>query len=94
MDIKEIIKKPTVTLLDVREKEELINEGEVKGAILIPMAEIPSKLDEIKIFSKPLVVFCRSGKRSGNVVNYLKEQGFAEVYNGGGFKEVNELLGK
>ncbi|TWP24707.1 rhodanese-like domain-containing protein [Apibacter muscae] len=92
MEIDKVIKEPTVTFLDVREKEELINEGEVKGAILIPMREVPERLDEIKLFSKPLVVFCRSGNRSENVVKFLKDQGLTEVYNGGGFNEVNELL--
>ncbi|MGM5630511.1 rhodanese-like domain-containing protein [Apibacter raozihei] len=94
MNLKEIINHPNVTLLDVREEEELINEGKVPNAILIPMNEIPEKIEEIKKFSTPLVVFCRSGNRSGKVVEYLTSQGFSDIYNGGGFKDVNELLDK
>lgn len=92
MDLKELLKNSTATLLDVREKEELIKEGEVEGAILIPMNEIPSKIEEIRNFSTPLIVFCRSGIRSEKIVNYLKKEGFNDIYNGGGFKEINQLL--
>lgn len=92
MDLKELLKKSTVTLLDVREKHELINEGCVKGAVLIPMNEVPSKVEEIRKFSTPLIIFCRSGIRSEKIVNYLKNEGFKDIYNGGGFKELNKLL--
>ncbi|CVK15717.1 MAG: rhodanese-like domain-containing protein [Apibacter sp.] len=92
MDLKEFLKKSTVTLLDVREKYELINEGHVEGAVLIPMNEVPSKIEDIRKFSTPIIVFCRSGIRSEKIVNYLKNKGFKEIYNGGGFKEINKLL--
>lgn len=92
MNLKELLKKSSATLLDVREKEELIKEGEVEGAVLIPMNEIPSKIEEIRNFSTPLIVFCRSGIRSEKIVNYLKKEGFNDIYNGGGFKEINQLL--
>ncbi len=92
MNLNEIIKSRSATFLDVREEEELKNEGEVPGAILIPMKQVPEKLEEIKKLSTPLVVFCRSGVRSGRIVEYLKNQGFTDVYNGGGFKEINKIL--
>ncbi len=94
MTLKEILKSPSVTLLDVREEEELKNEGEVPGAILIPMRKIPEKLEEIKEFSTPLVIFCRSGIRSGYIAEYLENLGFTDVYNGGGFKKINQILGE
>ncbi|WP_295812775.1 rhodanese-like domain-containing protein [uncultured Apibacter sp.] len=92
MNLKELLKKSSVTLLDVREKDELINEGHVPGAISIPMNDIPSQLEIIRKFSTPLIIFCRSGIRSEKIVNYLKNEGFKDVYNGGGFKEINQLI--
>jgi rhodanese-related sulfurtransferase len=92
MNLKELIKSPSATLLDVREKREAKTEGEVPGAILIPMKEIPSRLEEIRQFSTPLVVFCRSGTRSGRIADYLITHGFSDVFNGGGFKKINDML--
>jgi len=42
--------------------------------------------------SKPIVVYCRSGNRSGKAMNYLKAQGITEVYNGGSLADVKALL--
>ena len=50
MNLKELLKKSSVTLLDVRENDELINEGHVPGAISIPMNDIPSQLEIIRKF--------------------------------------------
>lgn len=65
-------------LIDVREE----NEYEVAeiGGELIPMATVPDNLDKIAK-DKQVVVHCRSGKRSGNIVNYLESQGFDNVVN-------------
>ena len=41
---------------------------------------------------EPLVVFCRSGSRSEKVMHYLRSQGVAEVWNGGGWIELNAEL--
>ena len=41
---------------------------------------------------EPLVVFCRSGNRSEQVMHYLRKQGIEEVWNGGGWVELNAEL--
>lgn len=66
-------------LIDVREP----NEAEIAeiGAELIPMGEIPSNLDKISK-SKKVIIHCRSGARSGNIVRFLEQNhGFDNVYN-------------
>ena len=65
-------------LIDVREP----HEAEICqiGGILIPMNTIPDHIDEIAK-DKPVVIHCRSGARSGRIVEYLESQGFDNLYN-------------
>ena len=90
MSIKEIYETKEVTLVDVRTPLEF-QEGTIVGAINIPMNEVVAKLYELKKM-EPLVVFCRSGNRSEQVMHYLRNQGIEEVWNGGGWVELNAEL--
>jgi adenylyltransferase/sulfurtransferase len=66
-------------LIDVREPYE-VEICNIDG-ISIPMNEIPSRVDEL-IADKPVVVHCRSGKRSGNVIEFLEQNHQLEnLYN-------------
>ena len=56
-------------LLDVREDDEW-NAGHVRGALHIPLGEIPARLDEIDLDSD-LLVICHSSGRSMRVLQYL-----------------------
>lgn len=67
-----------LTLLDVREPWEL-DVANVPGTQHIPMGEIGGRLSEIDR-QKPVVVLCRSGKRSLAVAGFLQQNGF-EVSN-------------
>ena len=68
-----------IQLIDVREPHEhqFCNlEGE-----LIPMAEIPLSIDSISR-EKQVILYCRSGARSGNMVHWLENHhGFTNLYN-------------
>lgn len=68
-----------VLVLDVREQWEY-DEGHIPGVTLIPMAEISQRLDEIPA-DRTVIVTCRSGNRSGQVTDYLRQQGFDNVHN-------------
>jgi rhodanese-related sulfurtransferase len=68
-----------ILLLDVREAWEL-HTSSVPGAVHIPMAELPGRLAELEP-GKPVVVLCRSGIRSLQVVQFLERRGFADVAN-------------
>lgn len=92
MTTVDAIKNPNVTLLDVRETYELEIDGSVKNAINIPMSEVPERIDEIKNLPRPLVVFCRTGGRASSTINFLNENGINEIFNGGGFSDVQEVL--
>jgi len=69
----------TLTLLDVREPDEL-ERAAVAGALCIPMREVPERAAEVDR-TKPVVVMCHSGRRSWVVAQYLQENGFENVYN-------------
>ena len=68
-----------ITILDVREPHEL-NICSIDGTLNIPMAEVPQKLDQLNK-DLPLVVMCRSGKRSMSVISFLQEHGFSNLIN-------------
>lgn len=73
--------QPSVTILDVREAEEL--DESMKGldnAIFIPLSELRERMDEVPT-DKPVVTLCRSGKRSAMAINILKENGHSKVAN-------------
>jgi rhodanese-related sulfurtransferase len=72
-------------LLDVREPDEW-EAGHAPGAHHVPMMEIPARMAEIP-HDAEVVVVCRSGGRSGQVVNYLMGNGWDNVRNlDGGMK--------
>jgi len=85
--MEEILDNPNVTVIDVRETFEF-EDGHYEGAINIPLGTIPNNLDKIKSMSQPIVVYCRSGNRSGMALTLLKQAGIQEVYNGGGIMQM------
>jgi rhodanese-related sulfurtransferase len=66
-------------ILDVREPQEF-EICRIPGAVLIPMRELPSRLNELDPGTE-LVVHCRSGVRSANATLWLRTQGFVRVRN-------------
>jgi phage shock protein E len=88
-EVYEIIKNnQDYIILDVRTKEEF-NEGHLEDAILIPVSELESRLDELPK-DKPIIVYCRSGVRSRNAANMLVENGFIQIYDMGGILDWQE----
>ena len=66
-------------VLDVRNPEEY-EIARIEGTTLIPLPELPMRLDELDP-SRPIVVHCKSGARSARAVSLLKESGFTNVKN-------------
>ena len=89
--LKELIKDPSTIIVDVRSAWEY-EANHIPGAKNIPLEEVPYKVEEFKSFKSPVVLYCRSGNRSGMAVNILKQNGVADVYNGGGLGDVQFLL--
>ncbi len=89
--LKEIIKKSETVIVDVRSPWEFDMEH-VPGAKNIPLEEVMYKIKELKEIKTPIVLYCRSGNRSGMAVSILKQNGITEVYNGGGLGDMQFLL--
>ena len=68
-----------VVVLDVREQWEY-DAQHIPGVTLIPMAEVPNRLSEIPT-DKTVILTCRSGNRSGQVTDYLRQLGYSNVHN-------------
>ena len=66
-------------VLDVREEEEWVA-GHPPGAHHLPMMDVPARLDEIPA-DGDVVVACRVGARSAQVVMYLLANGRGNVRN-------------
>jgi rhodanese-related sulfurtransferase len=68
-------------LLDVREPEEYAA-IHAPNAKLIPLGQLNARLQEIAAYKdKPVVVMCRSGRRSARAVSLLQEAGYSQVSN-------------
>ena len=62
-------------LIDIREPHEL-EVSSIRGALHIPMGEIPARINELDVDENTVIaVLCRSGKRSLDVTLYLHKQG-------------------
>jgi phage shock protein E len=88
--LKEIIQQEKKTIIDVRETWEF-EESHFPGAINIPLSLIPLKLSELREMPQPVLVYCRSGNRSGMAATMLRTAGFEEVFNAGGLEDIVAL---
>lgn len=69
------------TLIDVREPYEWeIANLEQYGAKMIPLMQLESRTSELDPENE-IILYCRSGSRSGNAAAYLKQSGFSRVLN-------------
>lgn len=66
--LKELMDKGEVTLIDVREPFEY-QESSIEGSILIPLASVSKA--SLPPTTKPIVIHCRSGKRSADACQAL-----------------------
>ncbi len=88
-NLAELIEKGAF-LVDVRTPGEFA-EGHVKGSVNIPLDRIPSSLNSFK-GKENIIVFCRSGNRSGQAKSILEANGYKNVVNGGTWMQVNQYV--
>ena len=77
-------------LVDVREPGEFAG-GTAKGAVNIPLGLVATQLAKFK-GKENIIVFCRSGNRSGQAKIILEQNGFKNVVNGGTWENVNQFV--
>lgn len=91
---KNLIENSNTVIIDVREESEVNNLGIVKGAIHIPRGLLEFKLEPNSI-NNPIninretniLIYCAGGYRSALAAKTLKDLGFKNVFNLGGFSD-------
>jgi len=91
---QELIAKGNAVLVDVRETPELQESGKAAGALHVPrgtlefVADPESPRHDPRLDKgKTVIVYCAAGGRAALAGQALKEMGYAEVYNLGGFTD-------
>jgi rhodanese-related sulfurtransferase len=88
-DLKSVIDQGAF-LVDVREPGEFAG-GTAKGAVNIPLGRLAEEINRFK-GKENIIVFCRSGNRSGQAKIILEQNGFKNVVNGGTWEDVNQFM--
>lgn len=94
-DVHAAMGEDEITLIDVRESEELVSTGRIDGAVHIPRGMLEFVADpgspyfnDVLSPKNSLVITCASGLRSALATETLQELGFSDVANmSGGVKE-------
>lgn len=77
-----LLENPGIQLVDVRTSKEYSN-GHIKGARNIDFysADFVQQLEKQLDKSQPVMLYCRTGKRSEKAARKMAELGFREVYD-------------
>lgn len=88
-------------VVDVRDASEVEKSGKVAGAVHVPRSLLefkccPTSATHDNTFdkSRPVILYCGSGGRAALGGKLLKDLGYNEVYNMGGFKDWTDAGGK
>ena len=77
-------------IIDVRTRGEYAS-GHISGSKNLPLNELTQLAGKLKK-DKPVITCCASGMRSASAKSILQNLGFTEVYNGGGWANLNRQL--
>jgi phage shock protein E len=84
--------KGDVVVLDVRTPAEWSGaSGHLKDALLIPVQELERRISELNQYkNNTILVYCRTGNRSGHAAVYLAKKEFKALNIEGGIVKWNE----
>lgn len=76
--------------IDVRSAEEF-RQGHLQGARNVPVQELAAKIQSISPDKNaPVHLYCRSGSRAQAALNLLKQAGYTNVHNHGGYEALRQ----
>ena len=90
MDLTDLVRNSETSIVDVRTTKEFSN-SRVEGSVNIPLNLVPENIKTLKKM-QPLVLCCAAGVRSGQAMEFLKFNGLNQVYNGGSWQDVENML--
>lgn len=73
------VDEPGPFILDVRQPEDVMKDGYIEGAVLIPLRELGDNLDRLPSFDSPIVSYCGSGWRCTIAMTALGALGWENV---------------
>lgn len=89
VDLKQVYRSGA-QIIDVRTKGEF-ETGHIKGSVNIPLQNLQGNMSKIDK-NKPVITCCASGMRSASAKSMLLSAGFKEVYNGGGWSSLQNVI--
>ncbi len=78
-------------IIDVRSAAEY-DHGKIPDSINIPVDRIAINANRIIAMNRPIIFCCTSGHRSNQAIQYLKQRGLNEYYNGGNWHRMLRLV--
>ncbi|MGR5133370.1 rhodanese-like domain-containing protein [Vibrio alfacsensis] len=75
-------------IVDVRTPQEF-SDGHLDNAVNYPLSELDKHFANVNKDTQ-IVLYCRSGARSGKAYQHLKSRGFTNLHNAGGLAEMQE----
>jgi rhodanese-related sulfurtransferase len=94
-EARAMMARANVLIVDVRDPSEVQASGKIKGAVNVSRGMLEFRADPESPYHNPafqkdktVLVYCASGGRSALVGKTLKDFGYANVINIGGFKEL------
>jgi adenylyltransferase/sulfurtransferase len=78
-----------VFVLDVRQPQELEQEGMIEGSVNIPIGDLESRMAEVPK-DKPLAIYCHASGRASRAAALLRENGYTEPIEYGGITAWKE----
>ena len=99
-EARKMVAEQNAVIVDVRDKPELQTSGKIPGSVHIPRGMLEFRADAETPYhdanlskDRPIVLHCASGGRSALSGQTLKNMGYQNVYNLGGFKDWVEAGG-
>jgi rhodanese-related sulfurtransferase len=97
----EMIKKGNTLVVDVRDAPEVAASGKIAGAVNVSRGMLEFRADPESPYhdqnfekGKNLILYCASGGRAALAGKLLKDMGYDNVYNIGGFKDWTGAVDK
>jgi rhodanese-related sulfurtransferase len=78
-DLFDLITKPRVLLVDVRNEDEVAR-GVIPGAMHIQLAMLPVQYEKL-MNANTVVFYCHSGVRSAHAADFAVNKGVKDVFN-------------
>ena len=100
-ELRAMQRRGSVSVVDVREDDEVRESGKIPGAVAIPRGLLEFRADPAMPSHDPrlnpendVVLYCGGGSRAALAGKALVDLGYSRVYNVGGFRDWCEAGGE